>query len=414
MASMKTSVSSGSDISTSIEPTIGTASSSMAPNRKAANSAVKASGRAKKMRKPARTQMRALARRNGFQSQRRRGDGGDHRRGEAKADCIGPGPSERSARARATRSRSTRSKWRRVVRLEHRGVARQVEVPQARDPEAQRAGAQHRRQQPQLGAAERAHARRRRRRSALGARRRRARPVARSMHQSFRHTAMSNSQRVDAGEIEVEEAGQRARLLEHHVVAEQVGVDRRRAAAPRRPADAATCCWKASSSASSARLRGVEVAAAPPARSRSTRPGRAGWAGAREVARRRGACAPASRRPRRSAPASGASSVLPAQPVRPPPPACRCSACRMLAASRRPCGSGTGMPRWPGASSGAGRTAAARRQALEQRQHVVARGRCRRSSWCSRCRRWMPRSSRSSPEAERARAARAPRRTRLR
>ncbi len=50
----------------------------------------------------------------------------------------------------ATRSRSTRSKSVGVVRLEHRGLARQVEVPQPRGPEAQRAGAHHRRQQAQL------------------------------------------------------------------------------------------------------------------------------------------------------------------------------------------------------------------------------------------------------------------------
>ena len=41
-----------------------------------------------------------------------------------------------------------------VVRLQQRGFARQVQVPQAREPEAQRAGAQHRRQQGALGCGE--------------------------------------------------------------------------------------------------------------------------------------------------------------------------------------------------------------------------------------------------------------------
>jgi hypothetical protein len=54
----------------------------------------------------------------------------------------------------ATRWRSTRSKAR-VVRRQQVALARQVEVPQARDPEAQRPGAQHGRQQAPLGVGQR-------------------------------------------------------------------------------------------------------------------------------------------------------------------------------------------------------------------------------------------------------------------
>jgi hypothetical protein len=67
-----------------------------------------------------------------------------------------------------------------------------VEVPQARDPEAQGAGAQHGGQQLALGGGQRAH-----RVGATKARRRapgRGVPVGRSIAQSFRQTAMSNSQ----------------------------------------------------------------------------------------------------------------------------------------------------------------------------------------------------------------------------
>ena len=49
--------------------------------------------------------------------------------------------------------------------------------------------------------------RRRRRAGSACARSLVMRPVARSTHQSLRHTAMSNSQVVDAGEVEVEHAG---------------------------------------------------------------------------------------------------------------------------------------------------------------------------------------------------------------
>ena len=201
----------------------------------------------------------------------------------------------------------------RVVRLQHRRVARQVEVPQARDPEAQGAGAQHRRQQARLGARPAAARSRRRRRSA-SARSSARRPVSRSMHQSFRHTAMSNSQAVDAGEVEVEEAGRAARPRTSRCR----GTGRHgsgRAAAPRRPATAATCFWKASSLRSSARLRGVEMGQHH--RHGLVPPGEAAQVGLvrREVARRPGACAPASRRRWRSAAASGASWCSPAQLV---------------------------------------------------------------------------------------------------
>src|SRR5690349_7470960 len=46
----------------------------------------------------------------------------------------------------------------RVVRLQDLRVARQVHVPQAREPEAEGAGAHHRRQQADLAALERPHA----------------------------------------------------------------------------------------------------------------------------------------------------------------------------------------------------------------------------------------------------------------
>ena len=61
--------------------------------------------------------------------------------------------------------RSTRSKWVGSCAVSSIGVARQVHVPQAREPEAKRAGAHQRRQQAELGALERPHARRRRRRA---------------------------------------------------------------------------------------------------------------------------------------------------------------------------------------------------------------------------------------------------------
>ena len=141
----------------------------------------------------------------------------------------------------------------------------------------------------QLAAGQRPHARRRRRRRPRRAPRRGGR-CSRSMHQSFRHTARSNSKRVDAGEVEVEEAAQAVAAgrpgVEHHVVAEQVGVDRRRAAGSAYAGDAASCCWNASSS--------LEQRAPAPASTKGTHhrhrlgpPGQAAQVGLRAAGSRR-------------------------------------------------------------------------------------------------------------------------------
>jgi len=110
----------------------------------------------------------------------------------------------------------------RIVRLEHVGFTREIEVPQARHPEAQGAGAQH--VLPVRG---------------LGAGQRPDRVVGREhgFHPDGVQFAggevdapvIDRNRQVEqplvvAGEVEVEEAAEAAALLEQHVVAEQVAV----------------------------------------------------------------------------------------------------------------------------------------------------------------------------------------------
>jgi hypothetical protein len=80
----------------------------------------------------------------------------------------------------------------RIVRGQHFGFARTVEVIQARQPEAQRAGAQHGLPGVLLGFGERTH-------GVVGVQHGAhagfvSTPVSRSMHQSLTVTATSNSQ----------------------------------------------------------------------------------------------------------------------------------------------------------------------------------------------------------------------------
>ena len=110
-----------------------------------------------------------------------------------------------------------------VVRGQQRGVARQVGVPQARDPEPKRCGAQQRRHQAPLGTGQRAQ-------RGIGVDQR-ARAVGREPAGVEVDAPVVQAhgdverEHVDTGEIEVEHAGQ-AVVLEQRVVAEQVGVDR--------------------------------------------------------------------------------------------------------------------------------------------------------------------------------------------
>ena len=109
-----------------------------------------------------------------------------------------------------------------VVRGEHGGVARQVVVPQPRDPEAQCRGAHQRRHQPALARAELAH------RVVGGDEGDGALFDQAAAFQVGAPVVEADGdveqEGVDAGEIEVEEAGELV-AFEHHVVAEQVGVD---------------------------------------------------------------------------------------------------------------------------------------------------------------------------------------------
>ena len=223
-----------------------------------------------------------------------------------------------------------------------------------------------------FGGLERAHAarRRRRRRSARSSSRR---PLSRSMHQSLRHDGDVEEPGVDAGEVEVEQAGRGASPS-------NMTLSRNRSAwiAPRgsaayagepRPA-AGTRARRAISSACAASRKGTHDRHGL---GHHARPRRFGCE--REVGAPPGACARASRRRCAQWAVSGARWCSPGQPVdhrgR--------LALERRAGSRRSasaCGSGTGMPR-PGEMLhqvqverqlvGA--------QALEQRQHP-ARRRC--------------------------------------
>ncbi len=275
--------------------------------------------------------------------------------------------------------------------LQHGGIARQVEVPQARDPEAQRA----RRAAWPAAAARSAAASGRTR--AVGAQEGRGplgvvgaggqvdAPVVQA-HGDVEQPA------VDAGEVEIEEAGEAA-VLEHHVVAEQVGMDRaaRQGGVGRAGGDVVLVGQLARAAARPAL---GSRRAAPPARSRSTRPGRAGWAGCAD-SRAPARCMRASISPTAAqCAASGASSLLAAQLVHHR---------RGLAADRVQDLGHRGRPRWrsreapaarapgcraaPGASSGAGRTAAARTTGARTASARIRRRSGRSgSSWCSRCR----------------------------
>ena len=105
------------------------------------------------------------------------------------------------------------------------GVARQVPVPQARQPKAQCAGTQHGGQQAALGVGQGAH-------GLVGVQQRlRARKVGAAAGQLDRPVVQGHGQieqpAVDAGKVEVEEARELGLLGcadEHHVVSKQIGV----------------------------------------------------------------------------------------------------------------------------------------------------------------------------------------------
>src|SRR6185369_9756332 len=91
-----------------------------------------------------------------------------------------------------------------VAWLQHCRLAREVEIPQARDPEAQRAGALHRRQQLPFGRGQRPHA-------GIGLQeRRRARRVVGTGGEVDAPVVQADGDveqpAVDPGEIEIEEA----------------------------------------------------------------------------------------------------------------------------------------------------------------------------------------------------------------
>ncbi len=113
-----------------------------------------------------------------------------------------------------------------IMRLQQRGFAWQVEVPQARDPETQGAGAQHGRQQGTFLGTQAPH-RLVGREEGIGPCR-----VVRAAVQVDAPVVQADAdveqKGVAAGEVEIKEAGEfgRAALaVEHHVVAEQIGMD---------------------------------------------------------------------------------------------------------------------------------------------------------------------------------------------
>ena len=110
-----------------------------------------------------------------------------------------------------------------VVRRQHFGVARQVKIIQPRQPEAQRAGAQHRLPGFLLAGGKWPH------RVVGGQHGLQPRSIERAAVQVDAPVVDGHRQveqpGVAAGEIEIEESGQ-ARAVEHHVVAEQVGMHR--------------------------------------------------------------------------------------------------------------------------------------------------------------------------------------------
>ena len=295
--------------------------------------------------RPAREQPEGLARPSAGRARRGRSCscsgriGSGRRRRRQCARCQGCAcDARRAARARNGSGRAACSRLR---------FARQVEVPQARDPEAQRRRAQHRRQQRALGAGQRAHA--------LvggheggGARRRRARRwsgrcTSRSGTRPGR-TARCRCRRSRSRRSRTAGRGP-AVVVEHHVVAEQVGVDRP-ARQRRHGRRRGHVVLEGQLVAQQRGLRRRPGAAAPPAPCRSTRPGRAGWAGARR-SRAPARCMRASIAPTcAQCVGVGRQPVAAGQPRAPRRPACRPSVVRRsLAARRRRCGAGTGMPR---------------------------------------------------------------------
>ena len=212
------------------------------------------------------------------------------------------------------RSRSTRSKCVGSCGLSSAASRGRCKSHRRESQKRSARGAQH---APAAGArsapAQRAHARRRRRAARRRARRR-ARPVARSMHQSFRHDGDVEEPGVDAGEVEVEHAGQPWRVG----VPSNITLSRNRSAwigAARQRRVGRRCgdvvAGRRARSRSSARLRRRRGRAARPARSRSTRrrPRRLGWLRGKSRAAR---CMRASSAPTLGAvrPASGARSLL--------------------------------------------------------------------------------------------------------
>ena len=157
-------------------------------------------------------------------------------------------------------------------------------------------------------------------------------------HQSFTRHGHVVEQRVDAGEVEVDHAAD-ALVLEQHVVAEEVGVHRPRAAGRRGDArleassDSSSARRSASRKGSTSRRRPAPPARAARVLQRRRRSEPAGEMHAAEHARRPRAqcCAPGrlDRRARRAA--------------SPAPPACR-SARRGCWPARSAIGAGQGMP----------------------------------------------------------------------
>ena len=234
------------------------------------------------------------------------------------------------ARARR-RVRAARARSGRVVGVEQRGVARQVQVPQARDPEAQRRGAHQRRQQAELGAGQRPH-------RVVGGDEGAARGPRRGGRCRGRCTSRSGTRRCRTARCRRRRSRSRRSRVSRSWPRCRARTSRcrgtgRRGSAPRgsarvgRPTRPAAAGRRVRSSIS-ARCAGVEEGAAPPARSRSTRPGRAGWAAAAakscagQVHARQHLADLRAVRARR-APAGGRRAG-----GRPRPPACPCSVCR--------------------------------------------------------------------------------------
>ena len=244
-----------------------------------------------------------------------------------------------------------------IVRLQQHRVARQVHVPQAREPEAERAGAHQRRQQADLGALERAHA-------LVGLDQRLGAVFGEPARLEVDAPVVEGDgdveqQAVDAGEIEVEHAGQRAgpsNITLSRNRSPWIGAARQRRVGRRR-GEVLLVRELVLHQRGAARRRD---AAAPPARSRSTRPGRAGSAArgaksragqvqAGEHARRRWR----SRRHRARGGARRAGG-------RRRPPACPSARAAARRSRRRAARAPAGRGR-RGASSAADRTAARRR-----------------------------------------------------